>query len=149
MTTASETPTDTGLCGVGNTDYPGEYACSYPLGHGSVTADDDDSVTHDHGAPERGCWWSTGSGTEDLGEVQTVFDARGIRLDTVYKVRAVILPFLSTAEKWRYDRVAWAFAIMLGEIPEDTPEPAIPIPSLSVLLGHFHTPSTSDPEAGN
>jgi hypothetical protein len=149
MTTASETPTDTGLCGVGNPDYPGKYACSYPLGHGPVTAEDDDSMTHDHGVPELGCWWSTVSSADEISAPQPALSAGDIRVDTVRRVRAIILPFLDTAERWRYDRVAWAFAIMLGEIPEDTPEPVIPIPSLSVLLGHFHAPSPSDPEAGN
>lgn len=37
--------------------------------------------------------------------------------------RSVISQYLATAETWRYNRVMWAFAIMLGEIPEDTPEP--------------------------
>lgn len=40
--------------------------------------------------------------------------------------RQVISQYLATAEKWRYDRVLWAFAIMLGEIPEDSPEPRSP-----------------------
>ena len=30
---------------------------------------------------------------------------------------------VATAETWRYDRILWAFGIMLGEIPEDTPAP--------------------------
>lgn len=40
--------------------------------------------------------------------------------------RGVITQYLSTAAQWRYDRVCWAFAIMLGEIPEDSPEPLSP-----------------------
>ena len=45
--------------------------------------------------------------------------------DAIRDARAVISQYLATAEKWRYDRVMWAFAIMLGEIPEDTPEPPV------------------------
>lgn len=33
---------------------------------------------------------------------------------------------VATAEQWRYDRTLWIFAIMLGEIPEDTPAPPSP-----------------------
>lgn len=40
--------------------------------------------------------------------------------------RACVTQYVSTAEKWRYDRVVWAFAIMLGEIPEDSPCPRSP-----------------------
>lgn len=39
--------------------------------------------------------------------------------------RQVVSQYLATAEKWRYDRVMWAFGVMLGEIPEDTPEPKV------------------------
>lgn len=46
--------------------------------------------------------------------------------DVLGHARHVITQYLSTAEKWRYDRVCWAFAIMLGEIPADTPEPLSP-----------------------
>lgn len=46
--------------------------------------------------------------------------------EAVREARAVIGRYLATAEKWRYDRAMWAFAIMLGEIPEDTPEPLSP-----------------------
>ncbi|PXY20339.1 hypothetical protein [Prauserella endophytica] len=46
--------------------------------------------------------------------------------EAVREARKVISQYLVTAEKWRYDRVMWAFAIMLGEIPEDTPEPLSP-----------------------
>jgi hypothetical protein len=55
---------------------------------------------------------------ERLREVAAAERARGIE-----HARRVITGYLATAEKWRYDRVVWAFAIMLGEIPEDTPEP--------------------------
>lgn len=47
------------------------------------------------------------------------------RKEGVREARAVIGQYLATAEKWRYDRVMWAFAIMLGEIPEDTPDPRL------------------------
>ena len=47
---------------------------------------------------------------------------QGIK-DALGEARQVITQYLCTAEKWRYDRVCWAFAIMLGEIPEDTPMP--------------------------
>lgn len=46
--------------------------------------------------------------------------------DVLGEARHVITQYLCTAEKWRYDRVCWAFAIMLGEIPADTPEPLSP-----------------------
>lgn len=46
--------------------------------------------------------------------------------DVLGHARHVITQHLATAEKWRYDRVCWAFAIMLGEIPADTPEPLSP-----------------------
>ncbi|OQO89910.1 hypothetical protein B1813_18900 [Saccharomonospora piscinae] len=46
--------------------------------------------------------------------------------EAVREARRVISQYLVTAEKWRYDRVMWALAIMLGEIPEDTPEPPSP-----------------------
>jgi len=92
----------------------------------------------------------TVSGADEISAPQPALSAGDIRVDTVRRVRAIILPFLDTAEKWRYDRVAWAFAIMLGEIPADTPEPVQPIPSLPVLLGHFHTRLPRDSEeAGN
>lgn len=45
------------------------------------------------------------------------------KVEAVTEARKVISQYLATAEKWRYDRVMWAFAIMLGEIPEDTPCP--------------------------
>jgi len=43
--------------------------------------------------------------------------------DALTEAREVISQYVVTSEKWRYDRVMWAFAIMLGEIPEDTPMP--------------------------
>lgn len=46
--------------------------------------------------------------------------------EAISEARAVITQYLATAELWRYDRVCWAFAIMLGEIPEDSPEPPSP-----------------------
>lgn len=46
--------------------------------------------------------------------------------DALNHARQVISGYVATAEKWRYDRVLWAFAIMLGEIPEDSPEPRSP-----------------------
>lgn len=48
------------------------------------------------------------------------------RWDAMREARGVISQYLSTAEKWRYDRVVWAFGIMTGEIPEDTPCPQAP-----------------------
>jgi len=48
-----------------------------------------------------------------------------IKLETLKDARKVISQYLATAEKWRYDRVMWAFAIMLNEIPEDTPCPEV------------------------
>lgn len=51
-------------------------------------------------------------------------DARyAAKVEAVAEARKVISQYLATAEKWRYERVMWAFAIMLSEIPEDTPEP--------------------------
>lgn len=47
--------------------------------------------------------------------------------EVLQHARAVITQYVSTAEVWRYERVVRAFAIMLGEIPEDAPE--IPSPS--------------------
>ncbi|GAA1436383.1 hypothetical protein GCM10009616_36010 [Microlunatus lacustris] len=47
-------------------------------------------------------------------------------LDALRKARGVITQMLSTGEKWRYDRVCWAFAVMLCEVPEDAPPPAHP-----------------------
>ncbi len=44
-------------------------------------------------------------------------------IEALRTARLVISQYLATAEQWRYNRVMWAFAIMLGEIPEDTPEP--------------------------
>lgn len=43
--------------------------------------------------------------------------------DALRHARACITQYVATAEPWRYNRVIWAFAIMLGEIPDDTPEP--------------------------
>lgn len=45
------------------------------------------------------------------------------KIESLREARRVITQYLASAEKWRYDRVCWAFAIMLGEIPEDTPCP--------------------------
>lgn len=45
------------ICGAENPDYPGEYACTYPVGHGPISAPSEDG-TNDHGAPEAGAWWS-------------------------------------------------------------------------------------------
>ena len=54
----------------------------------------------------------------------------GVRKDGMTEAlvfaRQIISQYVATSEKWRYDRVMWAFAIMLGEIPEDTPEPEAP-----------------------
>lgn len=46
-----------------------------------------------------------------------------VKKEALREARMVITQYLASAEQWRYDRVKWAFAIMLGEIPEDTPEP--------------------------
>jgi len=48
------------------------------------------------------------------------------KAEALREARRVISQYLATAEKWRYDRVLWAFAVMLGEIPEDAPEPGPP-----------------------
>lgn len=48
------------------------------------------------------------------------------KVEAVSEARKVISQYLVTAEKWRYDRVMWAFAVMLGEVPEDTPCPDSP-----------------------
>lgn len=48
------------------------------------------------------------------------------RQDTVRAVRSVVTQYVATAEQWRYDRMVWAFALMLEEIPQDTPEPRSP-----------------------
>lgn len=48
------------------------------------------------------------------------------REDTIRAVRGVVTQYVCTAEQWRYDRMVWAFGLMLGEIPEDTPEPMSP-----------------------
>lgn len=55
--------------------------------------------------------------------VKTRAEAEKAMLDALRDARGLITQHLSTAERWRYDRVCWAFAIMLGEIPEDSPEP--------------------------
>lgn len=49
-----------------------------------------------------------------------------VKREALAEARKVISQYLATAEKWRYDRVMWAFAIMLGEIGEDSPEPPSP-----------------------
>lgn len=48
------------------------------------------------------------------------------KTEALTEARKVISQYLATAESWRHARVMWAFAIMLGEIPEDTPEPESP-----------------------
>lgn len=54
-------------------------------------------------------------------------DARlAAKVEAITEARRVISQYLATAEKWRYDRVMWAFAITLGEIPEDAPCPDSP-----------------------
>lgn len=53
-------------------------------------------------------------------------ERRKAKVEAVTDARKVISQYLATAEKWRYDRVMWAFAIMLSEIPEDTAEPLSP-----------------------
>lgn len=57
---------------------------------------------------------------------QLAVDRKAQREDVLRTARQVITQYLATAEKWRYDRVVWAFAVMLGEIPDDTPEPQGP-----------------------
>jgi len=51
--------------------------------------------------------------------------AAGIH-DSLTEARKVISQYVATAERWRYDRVMWAFAVMLSEIPEETPCPRSP-----------------------
>lgn len=54
-------------------------------------------------------------------------DARiAAKVEAVTEARKVISQYLATAESWRHARVMWAFAIMLGEIPEDAPCPDSP-----------------------
>lgn len=56
--------------------------------------------------------------------------------DVLGHARHVITQYLSTAEKWRYDRVCWAFAIILGEIPADTPAPLSPADEAEIARHH-------------
>ena len=50
-------PPDHGaLCGAQNPDYPGEYACEYPKGHGTIF-DDEENQPYDHAAPSKGVLW--------------------------------------------------------------------------------------------
>lgn len=72
----------------------------------------------------------TGGKRGFCGECGTWLDALpqsldAIRGDTLREARGVITQYLASAEDWRYNRVVWAFGIMLGEIPEDTPEPRV------------------------
>ena len=46
-------------CLAENPDYPGEYACEFPAGHGPVTDDEEGVMLWDHGAPSKGAWWAT------------------------------------------------------------------------------------------
>lgn len=46
------------LCGATNPDYPGEYACTYPKGHGKISEPEDDVLEMDHGSPRAGAWWN-------------------------------------------------------------------------------------------
>ena len=46
--------------------------------------------------------------------------------DALREARQQVSARLTTAEQWRHDQVMWVFAVMLGEIPEDTPEPPRP-----------------------
>lgn len=44
------------LCGAQNPDYPGEYACESPKGHGPIL--NEDNQPYDHAAPSKGAWWA-------------------------------------------------------------------------------------------
>lgn len=49
-----------------------------------------------------------------------------VKREALTEARKVISQYLATAEQWRYNRVLWAFGIMLGEIDKGTPEPPSP-----------------------
>lgn len=59
---ASLHPMAVELCGAENPQYPGEYTCEYPAGHGLVVDPDEGDMpiigTYDHGAPSKGAWWT-------------------------------------------------------------------------------------------
>lgn len=59
MSTQNSLTSDEELCGNICDDYP-ELSCTYPSGHGPVEYDPqlDAGSTMDHGAPERGAWWT-------------------------------------------------------------------------------------------
>lgn len=59
---------------------------------------------------------------------------RQAKVDALVTARHLVSQHLVTGEKWRYDRVLWAFGIMLGEIPEDTPAPVSPEEQVDDLL---------------
>lgn len=48
-------------CGAENPDYPGEYRCTFPRGHGPISetnADDIEIEDMDHGSPKAGAYWN-------------------------------------------------------------------------------------------
>jgi len=83
-------------------------------------------ANYEVGGHESGC------GLEPIGKVDLRHHDAEVAAKALRDARQVITQYLATAEKWRYDRVVWAFAVMLGEIPEDTPEPMSPADARAV-----------------
>lgn len=69
---------------------------------------------------------ANGDSSEDLFDDWLATTRTEAAVESLYDARKIISQYLSTAEKWRYDKVLWAFSIMLGEISENTPEPEAP-----------------------
>jgi hypothetical protein len=62
-------------CGAENPQYPGEYACEYPAGHGPIVDPEDGDMpitgTFDHGSPSKGAWWTVPpAGTDEAAKVE-------------------------------------------------------------------------------
>jgi hypothetical protein len=75
-------------CGAENPQYPGEYACEYPAGHGPIVDPEDGDMpitgTFDHGAPSKGVWWTgppvvVSASKEQLAEISHVNQTEGER----------------------------------------------------------------------